>query len=71
MSAASCSMARLAAARTTRIASDKVPDCVRLTPTNVRSLNWLPPSCGYKLVAEGRDLYWWHPLVSGERRHRA
>src|SRR5947207_14504633 len=44
--------------------SDKVPDCVRLTPENVRTLNWLPPSCGYKLVAEGRDLYWWHPLIS-------
>ena len=38
--------------------SDRVPDCVRLTPENVRTLNWLPPSCGYKLVAEGRDLYW-------------
>lgn len=43
----------------------KVPDCVRLTPRNVRTLNWLPPSCAYRLVAEGRDLYWWHPLVSG------
>ncbi len=46
--------------------SDKVSDCVRLTPENVRTLNWLPPSCGYKLVAEGRDLYWWHPLISGD-----
>ncbi len=46
--------------------SYKVPDCVRLTPANVRTLNWLPPSCGYKLVAEGRDLYWWHPLISGD-----
>ena len=46
--------------------SDQVPDCVRLTPENVRTLNWLPPSCGYKLVAEGRDLYWWHPLISGD-----
>jgi uncharacterized cysteine cluster protein YcgN (CxxCxxCC family) len=46
--------------------SKHVPDCVRLTPANVRSLNWLPPSCGYRLVAEGRDLYWWHPLVSGD-----
>jgi len=46
--------------------SDLVPDCVRLTPENVRALNWLPPSCGYKLVAEGRDLYWWHPLISGD-----
>jgi len=43
-----------------------VPDCVRLTPANVRELTWLPPSCGYKLVAEGRDLYWWHPLISGD-----
>ncbi len=46
--------------------SDLVPDCVRLTPENVRSLNWLPSSCGYRLVAEGRDLYWWHPLISGD-----
>jgi uncharacterized cysteine cluster protein YcgN (CxxCxxCC family) len=44
----------------------KVPDCVRLTPESVRRLAWLPPSCAYRLVAEGRDLYWWHPLVSGD-----
>ena len=43
----------------------RVKDCVRLTPRNVRRLSWLPPTCGYRLVAEGRDLYWWHPLVSG------
>jgi uncharacterized protein len=46
--------------------SAQVEDCVRLTPENVRELTWLPPTCGYKLVAEGRDLYWWHPLVSGD-----
>jgi uncharacterized cysteine cluster protein YcgN (CxxCxxCC family) len=44
----------------------KVPDCVKLTPRGVRRIVWLPPSCAYKLVAEGRDLYWWHPLVSGD-----
>src|SRR5437016_11719699 len=44
----------------------KVPDCVRLTPRNVRKIVWLPPTCGYRLVADGRDLYWWHPLVSGD-----
>ena len=44
----------------------QVPDCVRLTPQNVGRLPWLPPTCGYRLVAEGRDLYWWHPLVSGD-----
>jgi uncharacterized cysteine cluster protein YcgN (CxxCxxCC family) len=44
----------------------KVPDCIRLTPANVRKLSWLPPTCAYRLVAEGHDLYWWHPLVSGD-----
>ena len=43
----------------------KVPDCVQLTPDVVRTLTWLPPTCGYRLVAEGKDLAWWHPLVSG------
>ena len=44
----------------------KVPDCVRLTPDAVRTLSWLPPTCAYRLLDEGRDLYWWHPLVSGD-----
>jgi uncharacterized protein len=44
----------------------KVPDCQQLTPENVTKIKWLPPSCGYRLVAEGKDLYWWHPLVSGD-----
>ena len=44
----------------------KVKDCVRLTPRNINRISWLPPTCGYRLVADGRDLYWWHPLVSGD-----
>jgi len=44
-----------------------VPDCVKLTPQTVPEIAWLPPSCAYRLVAEGKDLYWWHPLVSGDR----
>ena len=44
----------------------EVPDCVRLTPQSVRQITWLPPTCGYRLIAEGRPLYWWHPLVSGD-----
>ncbi|MGD9738283.1 MAG: YcgN family cysteine cluster protein [Bauldia sp.] len=52
---------------------DKVPDCIQLTPETARTLSWLPPTCAYRLVAEGRDLYWWHPLVSGsaETVHQA
>jgi uncharacterized protein len=51
----------------------RVPDCLRLTPEAVRTLSWLPPTCAYRLLAEGRDLYWWHPLVSGDPAtvHRA
>jgi uncharacterized cysteine cluster protein YcgN (CxxCxxCC family) len=51
----------------------RVPDCVKLTPQTVRTIPWLPPTCAYRLRAEGRDLRWWHPLVSGdpESVHRA
>lgn len=45
--------------------SARVPDCVRLTAGNVGELNWLPKTCAYRLLSEGRDLPWWHPLVSG------
>lgn len=42
-----------------------VPDCIQLTPAKVQKMNWLPATCGYRLVAQGKDLYWWHPLKSG------
>jgi uncharacterized protein len=44
----------------------RVPDCVRLTPKKVRSLGWLPQTCAYRLLSEGRDLPDWHPLVTGD-----
>ena len=43
----------------------EVPDCVTLTPHQVRTLRWLPPTCAYRLISEGENLSWWHPLVSG------
>ena len=42
-----------------------VPDCVKLTPNNIKSINWIPYSCAYRTLAENRALAAWHPLVSG------
>ena len=42
----------------------RIPDCVALTPERIGMLSWLPPTCAYRLIDEGNDLYWWHPLVS-------
>jgi uncharacterized cysteine cluster protein YcgN (CxxCxxCC family) len=43
----------------------RVSDCVALTAENVSTLGWLPPTCAYRLLDEGKPLPWWHPLVSG------
>ncbi|MCA3254495.1 MAG: YcgN family cysteine cluster protein [Alphaproteobacteria bacterium] len=50
-----------------------VPECVRLTPEKVLELDWLPSTCAYLVLAQGKDLAPWHPLVSGdpESVHRA
>lgn len=45
---------------------DFVPDCVQLYPGAIARMGWLPPTCAYRLVHEGKDLEWWHPLVSGD-----
>ncbi len=43
-----------------------VPDCVRITAAMLKDCDWLPWTCAYRRLAEGRDLAWWHPLVSGD-----
>lgn len=42
-----------------------VPDCVILDPVAVPATGWLPDTCAYRLVAEGKPLADWHPLISG------
>jgi uncharacterized protein len=51
-----------------------VPECVRLNPkTLAKVAYWLPATCAYKLLHQGRPLPDWHPLVTGDAEsvHRA
>jgi uncharacterized cysteine cluster protein YcgN (CxxCxxCC family) len=43
-----------------------VPDCIKLTPHNIEALEWMPKSCAYRRLHEGKDLPRWHPLVTGD-----
>ena len=43
-----------------------VSDCISLDRDNIRSLNWLPETCSYRLISEGKTLPSWHHLVSGD-----
>ena len=42
-----------------------VPDCIILSPDNLKDLKWMPETCAYKLLNEGKKLHYWHPLLSG------
>jgi uncharacterized cysteine cluster protein YcgN (CxxCxxCC family) len=46
----------------------RVPECLQVTPENADTLSWMPQSCAYRLLAEGRPLPEWHPLFSGNRK---
>lgn len=44
-----------------------VPECIRLTPENIEShAYWMPTTCAYRLLWQGRPLPDWHPLLTGD-----
>jgi uncharacterized cysteine cluster protein YcgN (CxxCxxCC family) len=45
----------------------QVPDCIKLTPWNIEDLQWMPRSCAYRRLHEGKPLPVWHPLLTGDR----
>ncbi|PID49224.1 MAG: hypothetical protein CR991_07520 [Proteobacteria bacterium] len=47
--------------------AELMPDCVQLSPHNLEALYWMPPSCAYRLLHEGKDLPAWHYLLSDSR----
>jgi uncharacterized cysteine cluster protein YcgN (CxxCxxCC family) len=63
-----CRLLDTATCRCTDYAHRKqeVPDCLQLEPESLPELDWLPGSCAYRLLSEGKELPEWHPLVSGD-----
>lgn len=62
-----CHLLNLSTCRCTDYANraSKVADCLQLTVENVKSYDWLPDSCAYRRLANGKGLLDWHPLISG------
>lgn len=43
-------------------------DCTKLTKKNLPDFHWLPETCAYRLLYEGKSLPEWHPLISGDEQ---
>ena len=42
-----------------------VPDCISVRLLADDNYHWLPETCAYRVLSNGGELAWWHPLVSG------
>ena len=65
----SCKLLDVDACRCKDYANRKsfVPDCIKLTPDAIAGMQWLPRSCAYRRLHEGKPLPVWHPLITGDR----
>ncbi len=65
---AACRLLDLHTCRCTDYANrlHEVPDCQVLTAENIQDFKWMTSTCAYRLLAEGKDLFDWHPLISGD-----
>jgi len=65
----SCKLLDIEACRCTDYENrqQQVDDCVKLDPQNLKSIQWLPDTCSYKLLEQGKSLPDWHYLITGDR----
>lgn len=44
---------------------EQMPECLNIRAFTPEQYAWLPESCAYRLLFEGRPLCDWHPLIAG------
>ncbi len=44
----------------------EVEDCLDVRRMNASELAWMPRSCAYRRLSEGKPLLEWHPLITGD-----
>ncbi|KJY95660.1 YcgN family cysteine cluster protein [Pseudoalteromonas ruthenica] len=47
-----------------------VPSCVKLTKDNIDDIFFMPNSCSYRRLQEGRGLASWHPLLNKGKKSK-
>lgn len=62
-----CDLIDLETCRCTRYSErcTLVPECIDLKQHDFAEYNWLPATCAYRLLTDGKPLPNWHPLISG------
>lgn len=50
--------------------TELVPDCVTLTKDNLEEIFFMPPSCSYRRLSEGKGLAHWHPLLNQGKKSK-
>ncbi len=62
-----CNLINLDTCRCTRYSerTTLVPECIDLKQHDFAEYTWLPATCAYRLLSDGKPLPNWHPLITG------
>lgn len=42
--------------------------CTELLRDQIEALDWMPETCAYRLISQGKPLPKWHPLITGSKK---